>query len=165
MQGANTSDSSRRSSRVPITIPILVTSSEPDSQFSEICETLVVSAHGCALRSPMRLEAGVPVHFQSKQGDRTMAHIVECQPLGSGQQGWKLAARLDRPENFWRLEACPEDWLRMPEMPSPTEQQFLRKRLAANPRATDQLPNHVPMSSKLVLDRIPSQLSDDHLRT
>src|SRR2546427_5120772 len=81
MQSANIPDTSRRSSRVPITVPILVTSVEPDSHFSEVCETLVVNAHGCALRSPVKLEAGVPVHLQSKQGRRTKAHIVDCQPI------------------------------------------------------------------------------------
>ena len=165
MQGANTPDSSRRSSRVPITVPILVTSSEPDSQFSEICETLVVSAHGCAMRSPMRLEAGVPVQFQSKEGHWTMAHIVDCQPMGSGQPGWKLGARLDQPENFWGLEACPDDWAGLPEMPPPTEQRLRRKRAATNTEDIDQLPNHVPISSKRALDKISRQLPDDHLRT
>ncbi|MGA7634759.1 MAG: PilZ domain-containing protein, partial [Terriglobales bacterium] len=48
----------RRSSRVPIKVPIRVTSLEPNAQFSELCETLVVSAHGCALRFPLKLDAG-----------------------------------------------------------------------------------------------------------
>jgi hypothetical protein len=129
MQAANLSDTSRRSSRVPITLPILVTSAEPDSHFSEMCETLVVNAHGCCMHSPRRLEAGVPVQFQSKQGRRTKAHIVDCQPMNSGKKGWKLGARLDEPENFWGLEVCPDDWAGAPKGSSPTEQQLLRKRL------------------------------------
>lgn len=98
----------RRSSRLPIALPILVTS--PESDFSEVCETLVVSAHGCALRSSAKLDAGVPVQFQSKDGRWTMAHIVDCQPMDADQQSWKLGARLDQPDNFWRLETCPDDW-------------------------------------------------------
>jgi hypothetical protein len=100
----------RRSSRLPITLPILVTSLEPDSGFSEVCETLVVSAHGCALRSSVKLDAGVPVQFQSKDGRWTMAHIVDCQPMDPDQQSWKLGAMLDQPDNFWKLEICPDDW-------------------------------------------------------
>ena len=100
----------RRSSRLPITLPILVTSLEPDSAFSEVCETLVVSAHGCAMRSSMKLDAGVPVQFQSKDGRWTMAHIVDCQPMDSDQEGWKLGAKLDQPDNFWGLESLPDDW-------------------------------------------------------
>src|SRR5439155_7113081 len=36
---ANLPDTLRRSSRVPITVPMLVTSLEPGPHFSEICET------------------------------------------------------------------------------------------------------------------------------
>jgi hypothetical protein len=117
---------------VPATVPILVTSLEPDSEFSEICETLVVNAHGCSLRSPTKLPAGIPVELQSKEGHWTMAHIVDCKPMGSGEQGWKLGAKLDQPDNFWGLETCPEDWARLPEMPSPSEQRRIRKRPATN---------------------------------
>src|SRR5207249_2272717 len=73
----------RRSSRLPLALPILVTSLQPESDFSEVCETLVVNAHGCAIRSSMKLEPGAPVQFQSKEGRWTMAHIVDCQPMDS----------------------------------------------------------------------------------
>jgi len=72
----------RRSSRVPIALPILVTSLEPGAQFSEVCETMVVSAHGCAMRSPTKLDAGVPLHFHSQEGRETTAQVVYCQPIG-----------------------------------------------------------------------------------
>jgi hypothetical protein len=113
MHRSNVVESARRSSRVPIAVPILVTSLGQGTHFSEICETLVVSAHGCAMRSPAKLEAGVPVHFHSKDGRQTTAQVVYCEPMGSGAQGWKLGARLDWPENFWGLKACPEDWARL----------------------------------------------------
>jgi hypothetical protein len=119
----------RRSSRLPIALPILVTSLEPDSGFSEVCETLVVSAHGCAMRSSMKLDAGVPVQFQSKDGRWTMAHIVDCQPMDSDQQGWKLGARLDQPDNFWGLETWPDDWSQLSELPARVEQPPRGKRL------------------------------------
>ena len=54
----------RRSSRVPINVPIRVTSMEPSAQFSEVCETLVVSAHGCALRFPVQLNSGSALRLQ-----------------------------------------------------------------------------------------------------
>ena len=113
MHSANVPETMRRSSRVPITLPIAVTSLEPSAPFSEICETLVVSAHGCAVFSPTRLEAGIPIQFRRKGGEAAKAHVVECKPMGAGQQGWQLAATLDRPENFWGLETCPEDWARL----------------------------------------------------
>lgn len=113
MQSANTFNSVRRSSRVPVTLPLVVTSMEPNKPFSEICETLVVNAHGCVMYSPIKLEAGLPVQFKRKEGRATMAYVVDCQPMGSGQQGWQLGARLDRPGNFWGLEACPDDWIQL----------------------------------------------------
>src|SRR5437899_1612824 len=122
----------RRSSRLPLALPILVTSLQPESDFSEVCETLVVNAHGCDIRSSMKLEPGAPVQFQSKEGRWTMAHIVDCQPMDSGQQGWKLGAMLDEPDNFWGLERCPEDWARLPEVSSSTAQKRVRNAPPAN---------------------------------
>ena len=118
----------RRSSRVPITVPILVTSMEEQPTFSEVCETVMVNAHGCSLRSTNKLEAGSPVQFHTKDGNWTMAHIVDCQPVNSGQDGWMIGATLEKPDNFWGLENYPEDWARLLEMPSPDKgQRRLRK--------------------------------------
>lgn len=111
MQGHNISAVSRRSSRVPIAVPLLVTSLDPTNDFSEVCETLVVSAHGCAIRSPMEVKAGIPVHFHTKDGRQMMARIIECQPIGSKPEAWRLGAQLDAPDNFWGLNPCPEDWV------------------------------------------------------
>jgi hypothetical protein len=109
-------------------MPILVTSlEEPQPAFSEVCETMMVNAHGCSLRSTTKLDAGSSVQFQSKDGNWTMAHIVDCQPLNSGQTGWLLGAKLDKPDNFWGLESYPEDWARLLEMPSPNKTRKLRK--------------------------------------
>jgi hypothetical protein len=114
-------------------VPILVTSlEEPQPTFSEVCETLVVNAHGCSLRSSTKLDVGAPVHFQSKDGNWTMAHIVDCQPLASGQSGWMLGAKLDKPTNFWGLETYPEDWAQLLEMPSPTQMRRVRKPAPTN---------------------------------
>lgn len=155
--------SARRSSRVPVNVPVLVTSLKPDTHFSEICETLVVNAHGCALRSPVKLEAGAPLHLHSKEGRETMAQVVDCQPLDSDERGWKLAARLDRPENFWGLRSCPDDWLRLLELPDPAQRKLLRKLMGMNSGNGD---NSLELgaSSQLVIDRIEKQLSDEHLR-
>ena len=134
MQGG--AHSLRRSSRIPLTLPILVTTPGQDANFSEVCETMVVSAHGCSMRSPVPLEAGVPVHLQSKEGRKTMAHVVDCQPMNSNQKGWKLAASLDRPENFWGLKSYPDDWVPLLQMPVSSDQRFVRK-LTKGPKVVD----------------------------
>ena len=151
----------RRSSRVPVKVPIRVTSLEPSAQFSDICETLVVSAHGCALRFPMKLEAGSALRLHRRDGRQTVAYVVVCQPMGSDEQGWRLGARLDRPENFWGLEACPEDW-RLLEMAPPAAQHPPRKPAAGS--VVIHQPQARSASSKVILDKIEEQLSDDRLR-
>jgi hypothetical protein len=148
----------RRSSRVPITLPIAVTSLEPSAPFSEICETLVVSAHGCAIFSPTRLEAGIPVQFRRKGGGAAKAHVVDCKPMGAGQHGWQLAAKLDRPENFWGLDACPEDWGRLMEIHS-DDPQPSRKMPVKGEKA------HLgPPSLKIVSEKNPAQFTEHDLR-
>lgn len=158
---ASNSHALRRSSRVPINLPVHVTSLQPGSQFSEVCETLVVSAHGCALRFPMKLEAGSPLRLHSSDGRQAMAYVVVCQPMESTEYGWKLGARFDRPLNFWGLDSCPEDW-RVLEMPAPAMQEPAQK---SAPRA---VVLHKPQSrsaaSQAVLDKIEEQLSEDRLR-
>jgi hypothetical protein len=148
MQGADMADTARRSSRIPVALPILVTSLEPNSDFSEICETLMVNAHGCSMRSPEKLEAGVPVQFQSKDGNWTMAHIVDCQPLGSGQMGWKLGAMLDQPENFWGLESYPDDWAQSSGIASPGKKKA----------------NHTSTPSQIGRDKVSMQAQDEHVK-
>jgi hypothetical protein len=109
MQNGNFPTTLRRSSRVPAAVSILVTSLE-GKHFSEVCETLVVNAHGCSLMSRVKVDAGIPVHFHSKEGRETTAQVVSCQPIGSDNRTWRLGAKLDKPENFWGLRDCPKDW-------------------------------------------------------
>ena len=142
----------RRSSRVPTAVQILVTSME-GTPFSEVCETLVVNAHGCAILTRAKLEAGVPLHFHSKDGRETMARVVSCQPISPDHRAWRLAARLDRPENFWGLRDCPKDWA-LPVVQTKPPQ--ILKPVSAP--ALPQLSGQSNLSSEDVLDRVARQL-------
>lgn len=151
----------RRSSRVPVKVAIRVTSMEPNAQISEICETLVVSAHGCALRFPLKLDTGSALRLHSRGGRQATAYVVFCQPMGSDGQGFRLGAQLDRPENFWGLESYPDDW-RVLEMPVPTAQQPRQKLSAKSVVAhQQQTPSR---ASQDVFDKLEEQLSEDRLR-
>jgi hypothetical protein len=158
MHSANVPETIRRSSRVPITLPIAVTSLEPSAPFSEICETLVVSAHGCAIFSPTKLEAGIPVQFRRKGGGAAKAYVVDCRPMGAGQHGWQVAAKLDRPENFWGLEACPDDWGRLLEIHS-DDPQPPRKMPGRNDKGQGGAP-----ALKIVSEKGQPQLTEYDLR-
>jgi hypothetical protein len=163
MQSSSSSASLRRSSRVPASIPILVTSLDPHSQFSEVCETLVVNAHGCAMRSSAKLDAGVVVHFHSKDGRETTARVVSCRRLHPEQPGWQLGARLDRPQNFWGLHTFPQDWPQLTSGNSSTAMVPV-KSPAKNFRSIRPPAEKIPASLKAMLDQLQRQVSEDRLQ-
>ncbi|HLV89393.1 MAG TPA: hypothetical protein VKV39_20580 [Candidatus Sulfotelmatobacter sp.] len=123
----------RRSSRVPTAIQVLVTSMQ-GTHFSEVCETLVVNAHGCAILTRVKLDAGVPLHLHSKDGREATAQVVSCQPIGTDQRSWRLGAKLDRPENFWNLPDCPKDWALQTVYVAPQLTQSVKSTNAIAPR-------------------------------
>ncbi|GEM_PF-345692 len=164
MQNSYSPDSLRRSSRVPVNVPILVTSMEPGSRFSEVCETMVVNAHGCSMRSHAKLDAGVVVHFHSKDGRETTAKVLYCQPLNSAQEGWRLAARLDRPENFWGLKTFPQDWAALPALSEPSQQPPAARVIAKNAQTVSPPAEKIPASLKTMLDSLREQVADERLR-
>lgn len=161
MHNSNVPSPLRRSSRVPANVPILVTSLAPGTHFSEICETIMVSAHGCAMRSPVKLEAGLPLHFHSRDGRETTAQVVYCQPMSSDSPEWTLAARLDQPANFWGLNACPQDWS---SLPAESADKPMPRLVTRDAKTSDQAPTPVSPSVKMALEGIQRQVSDPHLR-
>ena len=148
MHNGDTPATLRRSSRVPTAVQILVTSLDA-THFSEVCETLVVNAHGCAMLTRVKLDAGVPLHLHSKDGREATAQVVACQPLGSDHRSWILGARLDRPENFWGLKDCPKDWALPAATVTPRLPQIL---MPTNTLASHQLPGAVKQSLESALD-------------
>ena len=144
----------RRSSRIPAIMPILVTSLD-ETHFSEVCETLVVNAHGCAIRSRVKLDAGVPLQFHSQDGRETTAQVVSCQPMRSNSQNWILGARLNRPENFWGLQNFPKDWTLSLTSPLTKVSQ-----LAATPAQSSLLPSVLPGQ----WSEVTAQLSEESVR-
>jgi hypothetical protein len=151
----------RRSSRVPAAVSILVTSLK-GTHFSEVCETIVVSAHGCAMLTRMKLDTGIPLHFHSKEGRETTAEVVSCQPIGTDHRTWRLSARLDQPENFWGLRECPKDW----EIPAAGS--MSRTLMQVFPPSTTlsshKIPGPAAQRETSVPDRIPRQLEAQFAR-
>jgi len=145
----------RRSSRVPTALQILVTSLE-GTHFSEVCETLVVNAHGCAILTRVKFDTGVPLNLHSKDGRETTAHVVTCQPIGSDQGSWRLGAQLDRPENFWGLRDCPKDWV----LPAPVVQRPPQILKSMNTSVSPQPSGQENQPSEAVRDRVARQLEE-----
>jgi hypothetical protein len=150
----------RRSSRVPTAVQILVTSLE-GTHFSEVCETLVVNAHGCAILTRVKLDTGVPLNLHSKDGRETRAHVVSCQPVDSDHRSWRLGAKLDRPDNFWGLRDCPKDWL----LPAPVVPAKPAQILKSTNTSSYQSSGQGNQPSEAVLDRFARQMEVQVKRT
>jgi len=148
----------RRSSRVPARVPVRVTSMDSDAEFSEICETLVVSAHGCALRFPVKLDTGSALRLHRRGGREATAYVVFCQPIGSDGQSFRLGAQLERPENFWGLESYPDDW-NVVEMTS--QKSVVKAPVSIPPVQSTQGWD----TRREILDKIEEKLSEERLRT
>jgi len=109
----------------------------------------------------MKLETGSALRLHSRDGREAVAYVVACQPMES-DDGWRLGARLDRPENFWGLEECPQDWLAT-HRASSVIQPPARKQLSGN-AVVLQRPQARSASSQAILDKIEQQLSEERLR-
>ncbi len=163
----------RRSSRIPAKVPVRVTSLQPHAQFSEICETLVVSAHGCALRLPVKLDTGSAVRLHRRGGRQVTAYVVFCQPMGPNGHSFRLGAQLERPENIWGLESFPDDW-KVIEMPVPAGQRLVGSvsdAVSDEPPAKSIVlhqsihPSQTPArATREILDKIEEKLSEERLR-
>jgi uncharacterized phage infection (PIP) family protein YhgE len=154
MLTGSTSAALRRSSRVPTELPIQVTTLS-GTYFSEVCKTLVVNAHGCAVLSPMKFDAGIPLRFKSKDGRETTARVVSCEPMGSDSRGWRLGAKLDRPENFWGLNSCPADWV-VP--PGPLSAKLQQINVTAGLPAAKKANGQASMPPEVLLDLVARRL-------
>jgi len=109
----------RRSTRLPLEVPVLVTSLDPAFEFSEECITTLVNAHGCGLVVQRSFPRDLPVRLEIVPSKRqTTARVADVVPLGGEPETWLLGMELDVPGNFWGIEYAPTDW-RMEESPAP----------------------------------------------
>jgi hypothetical protein len=101
----------RRSTRLPLEIPVRVTSLDPAQPFSEQCNTTLVNAHGCGLIAPCEFGHGIHVRLEIVSAQRhTTARVAEVVPLGGDPETWLVGLELDIPGNFWGIEYAPSDW-------------------------------------------------------
>src|SRR5882724_11493220 len=79
----------RRSTRLPLEVPILVTSLDPSFEFSEECITTLVNAHGCGLVVQRSFPRDVPVRLEIIRTKRhTTARAADVVPLAPRR--WRL---------------------------------------------------------------------------
>jgi hypothetical protein len=111
----------RRSTRLPLEVPVRVTSLAPECSFSEQCNTTLVNAHGCGLISPQPIAKGVQVRLEIVSAQRyTTARVAEVVPLGGEPETFLVGLELQIPGNFWGIEYAPSDWkVEEPAQPAP----------------------------------------------
>ena len=127
----------RRSTRLPLEVPVLLTSLNAALAFSEQCNTTLVNAHGCGLIVPRALAPGIQVRLEIVSAKRhTTARVAEVVPLGGDPETWLVGLELEVPGNFWGIEYAPADW-RIEESPPPAAEQ---PRLEHEPSATAKPP-------------------------
>ena len=101
----------RRSTRLPLEVPVLVTGLDPAQPFSAPGNTTLVNAHGCGLILPRALAPGIAVRLEIVSAKRhTTAHVSEVVPLGGDPETWLVGLELDIPGNFWGIDYAPSDW-------------------------------------------------------
>lgn len=101
----------RRSTRLPLEVPVRVTSLDSALPFSEQCNTTLVNAHGCGLIVSRTIAQGIQVRLEIVSAKRhTTARVAEVVPLGGDPETWLVGLELDVPGNFWGIEYAPSDW-------------------------------------------------------
>ena len=100
----------RRSTRLSLQIPVVVTSLDPTRAFREECKTVVVEAQGCGVIVHKRLDGETPVMVELvSSGASKKACVVAAIPTAQGAS-WLLGVAFDSPENFWQVDKPPADW-------------------------------------------------------
>jgi hypothetical protein len=121
----------RRSSRLPLEVPVRVTGLNPSASLLEDCNTTVVNAHGCGLIAKRIIPRGIRVSLEIVAARRhTTALVCQVVPLGGDPETWLIGLELDTPGNFWGVEYAPSDWkvemLPAPHRPATATQQAHR---------------------------------------
>src|ERR1700693_1341567 len=106
-----TSNATRRSTRLRVEIPASVISLDRRRPFGERCMVLIVSALGCGFRSSEALQVETPIMLSGLPGGGSVtARVANCLPLGSDGPYFLIGASLYPQGNVWGIADPPEDW-------------------------------------------------------
>jgi PilZ domain len=102
----------RRSMRVLLSVPILVSGKTAENQdFKEETRTLVVNAHGALIA----LEAQVAAQQSITLSNKATRESIDCRVvhLGSAQGGkTQVGVEFVKPSGkFWQIDFPPDDWV------------------------------------------------------
>jgi hypothetical protein len=106
-----TPKATRRSTRLRVEIPVIVTSMDGRHPFSAECLVLVVSPLGCGFRATQALPLETPVLLSDLPGGGSAsARVANCLPLGNDGKHFLIGVSLYNPGNVWGIADPPADW-------------------------------------------------------
>jgi hypothetical protein len=101
----------RRSTRLRVQIPLVVTSMDRRHPFSASCIALVVSPQGCGFRATQALPLETPLLLTDLPGGGSAsARVANCLPLGKDGRFFLIGVALYNPGNVWGVADPPADW-------------------------------------------------------
>jgi hypothetical protein len=101
----------RRSERVKLTVPVMVTTSAVDGrEIQELTQTAIVNAHGGLFRSTVEFLVAQPLVLTNLNTSlKESARVVHAELLANGEFGVAFEFDNAAPE-FWQVEDAPDDW-------------------------------------------------------
>ena len=139
----------RRSTRLPLEVPVLLTSLDA-APFCEQCNTTLVNAHGCGVIAMRAITQGVRVRVEIVSAKRhTTARVVEVVPLGGDPETWLVGLELETPGNFWGIQYAPSDWKIEEKQPAAAAQVQVDRNLDAATKRTHPTTPSPPISSSV----------------
>jgi hypothetical protein len=106
-----TPKTTRRSTRLRVQIPLVVTSMDRRHPFSAECVALVVSPQGCGIRAPQALPIETPVLLGDLPGGGSASgRVANCLPLGKDATSFLIGVSLYNEGNIWGIVEPPPDW-------------------------------------------------------
>ncbi len=101
----------RRSTRLRVEIPVVVTSMDRRHPFSASCVALIVSPQGCGFRASQALPLETPLLLSDLPGGGSAsARVANCLPLGSDGKYFLIGVSLYNHGNVWGIADPPADW-------------------------------------------------------
>ncbi|MFZ0320358.1 MAG: hypothetical protein WAL56_14640 [Candidatus Sulfotelmatobacter sp.] len=106
-----TPKTTRRSTRLRVQIPLLVTSMDRRHAFSAQCVALVVSPQGCGIRTSQALSIETPVLLSGLPGGGSASgRVANCLPVGTDAKYFLIGVSLYNQGNIWGIADPPADW-------------------------------------------------------
>ncbi|MHB8216460.1 MAG: hypothetical protein ACYDDS_10300 [Candidatus Sulfotelmatobacter sp.] len=106
-----TPKATRRSTRLRVEIPVIVTSMDRRHPFSAECIVIVVSPQGCGFRTVQALPLETPVLLGELPGGGTASgRVASCLPLGTDGKYFLIGVALYNRGNVWGIADPPQDW-------------------------------------------------------